>query len=112
MTPKKDDTIQPAWVQLYMARRQPPPSARTRPRGRPRRLVPRVKKTAFRLTEGEHSELQDWQDRFSDLLGRHISYGETVGILARMCSARLDIVKQEETSNSLSELVEKMVGER
>lgn len=39
MTPKQNNSAQPAWVQLYMARRQPPPSTRTRPRGRPRRLV-------------------------------------------------------------------------
>lgn len=101
----------PAWVQLYMARRQAPPPARTRPRGRPRRLVPREKKTAFRLTEAEWKELRAWKERLTRLLGRQVSYGETAGILARICSARLDRLDLETPPATLAELVDRMVGE-
>lgn len=109
MTDNQTLPDQPTWVQLYMARRQSPPPERTRPRGRPRRLVPREKKTAFRLTDSEFHELSTWQSRFSALLDRHVSYGETLGILARICTARLDNVNSEYSPESLATLVEMMI---
>ncbi len=108
--PPKDSQF-PAWVQLYMARRQPPPPARTRPRGRPRRAVPREKKTAFRLTEAEWKEISLWKDHFSRLLGRQVSNGEAAGLLARICSERLRNIKADPPPQTLGELVDGMVGE-
>jgi hypothetical protein len=56
-------------------------------------------------------ELNAWQERLSPLLGRKISLGETAGILARICSARLPKVEYETDVKSLTELVAIMVGE-
>jgi hypothetical protein len=56
-------------------------------------------------------ELNTWQERLSPLLGRKISLGETAGILARICSARLPKVQFEKDADSLTELVAIMVGE-
>lgn len=105
-TPPPPD--KPAWVQLYEARRPAPPP-RTRPRGRPPRVTPRHR-TTFHLTNGEHSELASWQERLSALLGRKVSLGETAGILARICGARLTQVDPEGATRDLSELVQLMVG--
>jgi hypothetical protein len=98
----------PAWVLLYEARR-PAPIARTRPRGRPPRVTPR-KATVVHLTDGERMEIDTWQERLSPLLGRKISLGETAGILARICSARLPKVENGTEVKSLAELVAVMVG--
>jgi len=98
----------PAWVLLYEARR-PTPIARTRPRGRPPRVTPR-KATVVHLTDGERMEIDNWQERLSPLLGRKISLGETAGILARICSARLPKVENGTEVKSLAELVAAMVG--
>ena len=98
----------PAWVLLYEARR-PTPVTRTRPRGRPPRVTPR-KATVFHLTDGERIEIDAWQERLSPLLGRKISLGETAGILARICSARLPRVDNGSEVKSLAELVTAMVG--
>lgn len=98
----------PAWVLLYEARR-PTPIARTRPRGRPPRVTPR-KATVVHLTDGERMEIDTWQERLSPLLGRKISLGETAGILARICSARLPKVENGTEVKSLAELVAAMVG--
>lgn len=102
-------TPKPAWVQLYEARRLSPPT-RTRSRGRPPRVTPR-KATVFHLTDGERVEIDEWQDRISPLLGRRVSLGETAGILARICSARLPHIHGEHTFENLSDLVRTMVGE-
>jgi len=67
-----------AWVQLYEARRMiNEPQAR--PPGRPPSIVPRTK-VGLTLTKGEVTELEEWQDRFSVLLGRKVSVGETVSV--------------------------------
>lgn len=109
MNPNPPVGPKPAWVQLYEARRLMPPT-RTRSRGRPPRVTPR-KATVVHLTDGERSEIDAWQDRISSLLGRKVSLGETAGILARICSARLPEVDHGEDLQSLSELVRIMVGE-
>jgi len=98
----------PAWVLLYEARR-PTPTSRTRTRGRPARVTPR-KATVIHLTDGERLEMDSWQERLAPLLGRKISLGETAGILARICSARLPKVESDSGVKSLSELVSVMVG--
>ena len=103
------ETTKPAWVLLYEARRASPPS-RTRSRGRPPRVTPR-KATVVHLTDGERAEIDDWQDRISPLLGRKVSLGETAGILARICSARLPLINGDLTFDNLSDLVRSMVGE-
>jgi hypothetical protein len=109
MNPNSPIGPKPAWVQLYEARRLMPPT-RTRSRGRPPRVTPR-KATVVHLTDGERAEIDAWQDRISPLLGRKASLGETAGILARICSARLPKVDEGEQLDSLSELVRVMVGE-
>ena len=98
-----------AWVQLYEARRQvSEPLAR--PVGRPPSIVPRTK-VGLTLTRGEISELEAWQERLTPLLGRKVSIGETVGILTRICSARLEQIPGVENSTDLNEFVERMVRE-
>jgi hypothetical protein len=95
----------PAWLQLYDARAAQTPEAR--PVGRPPAPVPRYK-VGLTLSQGETAELKVWQERFSELLGRKISIGETVGILARICSTRLSRLPELQ-SDSLIDLIEQMV---
>jgi hypothetical protein len=99
-----------AWVQLYEARRMiNEPQAR--PPGRPPSIVPRTK-VGLTLTKGEVIELEEWQERFSTLLGRKVSVGETVGILSRICTARLDQIQGKALPTDLNDLVDRMVRER
>ncbi|NLG95892.1 MAG: hypothetical protein GX491_00875 [Chloroflexi bacterium] len=99
-----------AWVQLYQARQMKVEITDSRPPGRPPSPIPR-RKVGITLSQGEISELGAWQERFSELLGRKVSTGETVGILTRICSARMSRINQPEAAESLIELVEKMIGE-
>ncbi len=103
-------TPKSAWVQLYQARQIKADTAETRTPGRPPSPIPR-RKVGLTLSQGEISELDHWQERLSQILGRKISTGETVGILTRICSARLGRLSNPDTIESLVELVEKMVGE-
>lgn len=96
-----------AWVQLYEARRQQT-EPQARPVGRPPSIVPRTK-VGLTLTKGEVSELEEWQERLTTLLGRKVSIGETVGILSRICTARLDQLPEDYRPDDLNELVERMV---
>ncbi|OJX38917.1 MAG: hypothetical protein BGO78_11920 [Chloroflexi bacterium 44-23] len=91
-----------AWVQLYQARRITS-DPQSRPPGRPPSLVPRHK-VGLTLSKGEIAELTKWENRFSKMLNRKVSLGETVGILARICSNRLAQVSGEK-ARSLDELV-------
>ena len=106
----------PAWVQLYEARRL---DMEVEPRtpGRPPSPIPR-RKVGFTLSQGEIRELEAWQDRFSRLLNRKVSTGETIGILTRVCTARFSRFgdrseKGHEPTEfeNLSALVERMIGE-
>jgi hypothetical protein len=99
-----------AWVQLYEARRMVN-EPQARPPGRPPSIVPRTK-VGLTLTKGEVTELEEWQDRLSTLLGRKVSVGETVGILSRICTARLDQIQSKVQSTDLNDLVERMVREK
>ena len=97
-----------AWVQLYEARRifnEP----QSRPPGRPPSIVPRSK-VGLTLSQGEISDLEEWQNRFSNLLGRKVSIGETVGILSRICSVRFAQIENPDHFSDLSQLVESMIG--
>jgi hypothetical protein len=99
----------PAWVQLYEARRsmaQP----QTRTPGRPPGPVPR-RKVGLTLSQGEISELEGWQERFSKILGRKVSTGETIGILTRICTARVAHLGELDGKESLGQLVDQMVGD-
>lgn len=98
----------PAWVQLYEARNIPI-NPEVRPPGRPPMPIPR-RKVGLTLSQGEISELEVWQDRFSRLLRRKVSTGETVGILARICSARYIRIGEGHAEENLSQLVERLVG--
>ncbi len=103
-------TPKSAWVQLYQARQIKADISESRPPGRPPSPVPRHK-VGLTLSQGEISELDAWQTRLSELMGRKISTGETVGILTRICTARLGRVNEGDSIESLVELVEKMIGE-
>jgi hypothetical protein len=96
-----------AWVQLYEARRVTNVPA-TRPPGRPPASIPRHK-VGLTLAQGEITEIEEWQRRFSTLLKRKVSEGETVGILVRICTARLNRIGELEETGSLSAFVEKLV---
>jgi hypothetical protein len=96
-----------AWVQLYEARRTMEPVT-TRLPGRPSAPIPR-QKVGVTLSQAEITEIESWQERFSTLLRRKISVGETVGILTRICSARYERIAEFVQGEELSDLVEKMV---
>lgn len=96
-----------AWVQLYQARRITS-DPQSRPPGRPPSLVPRHK-VGLTLSKGEMAELTKWQTRLAKMLGRKISLGETVGIISRICSARLQLVPGEKARN-LEELVQMLIS--
>ena len=103
-------TPKSAWVQLYQARQIKAGITETRSPGRPPSPIPR-RKVGLTLSQGEINELEHWQTRISEALGRKISTGETVGILTRICTARLGHIENADAIDSLVELVEKMVGE-
>lgn len=98
-----------AWVQLYEARRMSL-EINARSPGRPPGSVPR-KKYGTTLSKGEVRELGVWQERFSKLLERKVSTGETIGILTRICSVRLAALGEEYEPESLEELVSRMISE-
>lgn len=98
-----------AWVQLYEAR-SIPSEPETRSPGRPHGMIPR-RKVGLTLSQGEITEIEHWQERFSKLIGRKVSAGETVGILTRICSARLVNLGDDQLSGELSAVVEKLIGE-
>jgi len=98
-----------AWVQLYEARRVPSEQEIRMP-GRPPGIVPR-RKVGLTLSHGEIAEIEAWQKRFSDLLHRSVSAGETVGILTRICTARLTRLGTENEFAALAQLVEKLVSD-
>lgn len=108
----KNGSSQPsnAWVQLYEARRQVN-EPQARPVGRPPSIVPRTK-VGLTLTKGEVSELEEWQERLTTLLGRKVSIGETVGILSRICTARLEQLPDNYLPTDLNDLVNRLVGGR
>jgi hypothetical protein len=96
-------------VQLYEAR-SVPSEPETRSPGRPPGIIPR-RKVGLTLSQGEITEIEHWQERFSDLVGRKVSAGETVGILTRICSSRFGHMEDRLLVKELSELVEKLIGE-
>jgi hypothetical protein len=103
-------TPKSAWVQLYQARQMKAEAVEPRTPGRPPSPIPR-RKVGLTLSQGEISELEAWQERLSSLIGRKLSTGETVGILTRVCTARLSRMEHADKIDSLVELVEKMIGE-
>lgn len=108
MMKQPSQTTKNAWIELYEARTIPQ-QVDTRPPGRPPSPIPR-KKVGVTLSQGEIHEIETWQKRFSALLQRSISVGETIGILTRICSARLSHLDTSLEEESLFELVERMVG--
>ena len=105
---KAPASSKPAWVQLYEARRIQS-AVRTRSPGRPPLPIPR-RKVGMTLSQGEVKELETWQERFSDIMKRKVSIGETVGILTRICTARFIQFSSNGNPVTLDVLVEKMVG--
>jgi hypothetical protein len=96
-----------AWAQLYEARRIPAAPESRNP-GRPPAPIPRHK-VGVTLSQAEVFELEAWQNRFSEMLGRKVSIGETIGILTRVCTTRLARLPYKQPFSSLTELVEHMV---
>jgi len=99
----------PAWVQLYEARRLAV-EYQTRSPGRPPAPIPRHK-VGVTLSQGETRELEAWQERFSTLLRRKVSVGETIGILTRISTARFTRFAEAGNPLTLADLVEQMTGE-
>ena len=99
-----------AWVQLYQARQVKADIVEQRQPGRPPSPIPR-RKVGLTLSQGELSELEVWQERLSGLMGRKISTGETIGILTRIASARFNRLGHAADTDSLVDLVERMIGE-
>jgi len=98
-----------AWAQLYEARRiSAAPESRSP--GRPPAPIPRHK-VGVTLSQAEVFEIEAWQNRFSEMLGRKVSIGESIGILTRICTTRLARLPRKQPFKSLSELVEHMVEE-
>jgi hypothetical protein len=97
-----------AWVQLYEARRATG-TVKARSPGRPPAAIPR-RKVGLTLSQGEIAELDVWQERFSNLLQRKISSGETAGILVRICTARMTKLSEGKKLDTLEALVEWMIG--
>ncbi len=107
MTPNKSNRT--AWAQLYEARRiSSEPELRSP--GRPPAPIPRHK-VGVTLSQAEIFEIESWQNRLSELLGRKVSIGETIGILTRIASARISRIASSAPFKSLSQLVELMVEE-
>ena len=95
-------------MQLYEARRvSSEPELRSV--GRPPGIVPR-RKVGLTLSQGEISEIEHWQERFSQLLHRKVSAGETVGILTRICTSRFTRLEIEISGAELSDVVDKLIG--
>lgn len=110
MSPRRPvDKNLAAWVQLYEARRATK-TPQVRPVGRPPSMIPR-KKVGVTLSKGEEAELGAWQKRFSSLMGRKVSVGETVGILTRILTARFDALglDHETTLEELADFVRWLV---
>lgn len=107
MTEKKVNRT--AWAQLYEARRIPAAPELRNP-GRPPAPIPRHK-VGVTLSQAEVFELEAWQNRFTEMLGRKVSIGETIGILTRISTTRLARLPYKPPYGSLSELVEHMVEE-
>ena len=79
--------------------------------GAPPGIVPR-RKVGLTLSHGEIAEIEVWQKRFSDLLHRSVSAGETVGILTRICSARFNRnIGEGKEFKALVQLVERLVND-
>ena len=100
---------QNAWVQLYAARRVPSGPEGRSP-GRPPGIVPR-RKVGMTLSQGEITELENWRERFSRLLHRSVSAGETLGILTRICTNRYSRLPDPEDIETLGQLVGQLIGE-
>jgi hypothetical protein len=101
-------TEKPAWVQLYEARRVNM-EVEVRSPGRPPAPIPR-RKVGMTLSQAELQELEVWQNRFSTLLRRKVSIGETVGILTRIGTTRYVRMAARLNPATLAELVEEMIG--
>ena len=107
MTQKKSSN-RSAWVQLYEAR-QAGIEIESRSPGRPPSPIPR-RKVGMTLSQGEANELHVIQEQLSEIMNRKVSVGETVGIITRICTARISRVFDNDGPETLSELVERMVG--
>jgi hypothetical protein len=72
-------------------------------------MIRRDIQKSFLLADGECKEIDAWKTRLSKLVGRQVSYGETGGILAQICSDRFSALGIDENDVSLEALVKMMV---
>jgi len=72
-------------------------------------MIRRDIQKSFLLADGECKEIDAWKARLSKLVGRQVSYGETGGILAQICSDRFAALGIDENDVSLEALVKMMV---
>ena len=101
-------SLRSAWVQLYEARRLNE-QIHTRSPGRPSASIPRYK-VGMTLSQGEIAELETWKELFSSLVDRNISAGETVGIVLRICTARLHHLTDNPAEfETLNDLVDQLI---
>lgn len=67
------------WLAMYIASLTPIKKTQ----GRPHSVFPR-KQYSMQLTPGESKLIDEWQEIFSDLLGRKVNRGEVVGLVTRL----------------------------
>lgn len=109
-TPKKKEPVS-AWLQLYIAQKTRTPSGKPTIRpGRPGRVVAWAD-LHMEMPQGDLKQVRDWQKRFDVLLNRKVSLGETVGLLARICTARFDVLDPNGVPDDIENLVDLMVGD-
>jgi hypothetical protein len=101
-----------SWLLLLESRHARPPEREptgTGERGRPRLNVATTQ-TSMTLSKGDREAIEFWQQQLSNILGRKVSMGETVGFLARICQERLNtIIDPEARPESLHDLVQLFV---
>ena len=109
--PKSKKEPVSAWLQMYIAQKTLIPSGKPEvPRGRPRRLVAWAD-LHTEIPQGDLQQVRDWQQRFNDLLGRKVSLGETIGLLARINTSRLEFLDVKTLPEDIQTLVNLMIGE-
>ena len=100
-----------AWLELYTVQKsRAPRPAPAAGRGRPPRIGA-LKQLHSYISEADEELLVGWRDRFARLTGKTITLGETVGLLARICNNRIEMLGLKGDPDSIEALVGLLVGE-
>jgi hypothetical protein len=70
-----------------------------------------MKQTTLWFSSGDRELIGEWQEFLGSLTDHSLSLGETVAILARISSDRLENLGGEENFSDLAEFTLKMIGE-